>query len=140
MNHATLREIAKIGVGVVGADIIATIWFSSANLLPMTLLGVNWTTAMVPEILVFDIALLILLLHFGWNMKLPVQSPSERMLLLIAGIVFTIVAIGHFMRLMFNIDLILGDFEIPQWLSWLGILITAYLAYSCLHFRRHMRR
>lgn len=139
MRHQTLREIAKIATGLVVADIVSTLWFASAGVLPMTLLGVKWTAAMIPEVLVFDIALLMLLVHYGWNMKLPISSPSERTLLWVAGIIFLIVAVAHLMRLMFNMDLILGDFDVPEWVSWVGILITAYLSYASFHFARHTR-
>jgi hypothetical protein len=139
MSHATLRELAKIGTGLVVADIISTLWYSTSGFLPMTLLGVRWTAAMVPEILVFDIALLILLVHFGWNMKLPIQSPSERTLLLVAGIIFLAMAVGHLAQLALGTHLWLGDFAVPAWISWLGILLAGYLAYSCFHFTRHMR-
>jgi hypothetical protein len=138
MHHQTLREVAKIASGIVFADIIGTLWFSQAGLLPMTMLGVRWTNAMVPEILVFDLALLMLCVHYGWNMKLPISSPSERTLLWVAGVIFLVVAVGHLMQLMFNVHLILGDFKVPQWMSWLGILLTAYLSYSSFHFAKHM--
>ena len=138
-HHHTLREIAKVGAGLVVADIISVLWFSSAGLLPMSILGVTWTNAMVPEILVFDVALLLLLVHFGWRMRLPINSPSERTLLTFAGIVFFIVALGHLVRLAFDWNLILGGFDVPQWVSWLGVLITGYLSYSCFHFARIRR-
>jgi hypothetical protein len=136
MNHTTLRELAKIGVGLVVADIISTLWYSAGGLLPMTLLGVHWTATMVPEILVFDIALLLLLVHFSWNMKLPIQSPSERTLLVFAGIIFLAMAVGHLAQLGFGTHLWLGDFMVPHWVSWIGILIAAYLAYACFHFTK----
>ena len=140
MNHRTLREIAKIGSGLVIADIISAIWFSSAGLLPMTLLGVRWTSAMVPEILVFDVALLILLIHYGWNMRLPVTSPSERALLYLVGTVFLAVALAHFLRITLGWNLILGTYAVPIWISWIGVVIAAYFSYSSFHFARHMRR
>lgn len=139
MHHTTLRELAKVGTGLVVADIITTLWYSAGGLLPMTILGVEWTATMVPEILVFDIALLIFMSHFAWNMKLPIQSPSERTLLWVAGILFALIALGHLSRLAFDVHVLLGDFQIPMWVSWVGILITGYLAYSCIHFARHMR-
>ena len=138
MSHQHLREAAKIVTGVVVADIISTLWFAQSGLLPMTILGVRWTAAMVPEILVFDIALLMIFIHYGWNMKLPIQSPSERTLLWVAGVIFLVIAVAHLMRLMFNIHIILGDFLVPQWISWVGILLTAYLSYASFHFARHM--
>jgi hypothetical protein len=140
MHHATLRELAKIGVGLVVADIITTLWYSASGFLPMTLLGVHWTAAMVPEILVFDIALLILLVHFAWNMRLPIQSPSERTLLMVAGVIFLLMAVGHLAQLGLNIHIWLGDFKVPAWISWAGILIAAYLAYACFHFTKMVGR
>ena len=138
MSHATLREIAKIGVGLVVADIITTLWYSSSGFLPMTLLGVRWTASMVPEILVFDLALLILLVHYAWNMRLPIQSPSERTLLWVAGFIFLLMAVGHLFQVGLGTHLWLGNFEVPHWVSWLGILIAGYLAYASIHFARHM--
>lgn len=140
MNHHTLREIAKVGTGLVLADLVGVIWFSSAGLLPMTMLGVTWTNSMLPEIFVFDIALLVLLIHFGWNMRLPISSPSERTLLTLSGTVFLVIALAHFIRIMFGMRLILGTFTIPLWLSWVGVAITIYLSYSSFHFARHGRR
>lgn len=137
MNHRTLREIAKVGTGLVIADLVSAFWLSSAGLFPLTLLGVTWTSAMIPEIIVFDGALLILLAHFGWNMRLPITSPSERTLLAIAGAVFALVAIAHLLRLMFDMQIFLGGFELPMWLSWAGVVVTGYLSYSCFHFSRH---
>lgn len=139
MNYHTLREIAKVGAGLVIADMISAIWLASAGLLPMTILGVSWSADMLPEILVFDGALLLLLVHLGWNMRLPVSSPSERTLLTVAGVLFLVVALVHFMRVTFGWGLILGGFAVPLWLSWIGFAITLYLSYSCFHFVRHRR-
>jgi hypothetical protein len=137
MSHTTLRELSKVGAGLVLADIVSVLWLSGAGFFPLSFLGVDWTGDMVPGILVFDIALLILLIHYGWKMRLPVQSPSERMLLKIVGTVFLVVAVGHLLRVTLGLDLILGDFEIPDWVSWLGIILTGYLAYASFHFARH---
>lgn len=139
-HHRILREIAKVGTGIVLADFISVFWFSASGLLPMSLLGVTWTSAMIPEVIVFDGALLILLAHYGWNMRFPVTSPSERTLLTVTGIIFLVVALAHLLRLMFGLQLILGGFEIPLWLSWAGVLVAAYLSYASFHFSRRSAR
>jgi hypothetical protein len=138
-HHHALKEIAKVATGLVLADIISLIWLAGAGLLPMSIFGVVWTSAAVPEILVFDLALLILFVHLGWGVKLPVSSPSERTLLMLSGILFLIVALLHLARLAFGLDLALGTFEIPLWLSWVGVVITGYLSYASFHFAA-MRR
>ena len=140
MSHHSLREIAKVASGLVLADIISVIWFASAGIFPVTLLGVKWTGAMVPEILFFDVALLILLAHMGWNTKVPVATPSERTLLTVAGVIFLVIAIVHLVRLTFGATIILGGFAIPLWLSWVGVFVAGYLGYSCLHFAHRGRR
>jgi hypothetical protein len=140
MNHHTLREIAKVGVGLVIADIVCGLWFAGAGLFPITILGVAWSANAIGPAIVFDLALIILLAHFAWNMRLPISSPSERTLLQLAGVIFLVVALGHLARLMFNANLILGGFEIPMWLSWAGVIVTAYLSYASFHFAGMRRR
>ncbi len=139
-HHRALREVAKVATGLVLADIISVLWFSAAGILPLSLLGVTWTNHMLPEILVFDSALLLLLIHYGWNMRLPISSPSERTLLVIAGVIFTIVSLAHLARLLFNISIIFGGFPLPLWISWAGFLLAGYLAFSSLSFARRIRR
>ena len=141
MNHnRTLREVAKVATGLVLADLISVFWFSAAGMLPLTLLGVTWTSQMLPEIVVFDGALLLLLIHYGWNMRLPVSSPSERTLLMIAGIIFLVVSLAHLVRLLFNVSVAFGGLELPLWISWAGFLLAGYLAYSSFSFARRLRR
>ncbi|MGH9021478.1 MAG: hypothetical protein ACRDV0_10805 [Acidimicrobiales bacterium] len=139
MTHHTLKEIAKVAVGIVIADLISVIWLAGAGLFPMSIFGVVWTSTAVPEILVLDVALLILFAHLGWGAKLPLTSPSERTLLILSGILFLVVALLHLARLAFGLDLALGTFEIPLWLSWVGVIVTGYLSYASFHFAA-MRR
>jgi hypothetical protein len=56
------------------------------------------------------------------------------MLLVIVGIVFLVVMLLHLARLVFNLNLALGSFDVPVWLSWVGVFITGYLSYSSFHF------
>ena len=134
MNYHYIREAAKVGVGLVLADLISVFWFSGIGWFPVTVIGITWTADMAPVIAVFDIALLIILSHHAWHLKLPVSSPSEKNLLMASAVLFLIVAGAHLARLLFGADLILGDFLIPKWLSWFGLAVTGYLSYSCFHF------
>lgn len=134
MHRHTLREIAKVGVGLVIADLISVLWFSGAGFFPLTILGITWTASAVVPVLIFDFALILLLAHYGWSMKLPIESPSEKKLLFIVGVLFLIVAAIHLLRIALNLDLMLGDASVPMWVSWLGVLIPAYLSYCSFHF------
>jgi hypothetical protein len=140
MSHHFLRDLAKVGVGLVIADLLSVIWLATTGLLPVTILGVSWSTDMIPAVVVFDAALLVCFAHLGWNVRMPVTSPSERTLLLATGTIFLCVAVLHFLRLVFSLPLALGDFMIPLWLSWLGFAITLYFAYSNFHYALHSRR
>jgi hypothetical protein len=134
MKHHTLRELAKVGVGIFIADILSLLWFTGTGYLPMTILGITWTSQAVLPATVFDLAIIVLLAHYGWNMKLPIQSPTERGLLKLVGFVFLIVALLHLLRLAFGWSLILGTASVPLWVSWLGVIIPAYLSYASFHF------
>lgn len=136
--HHYLREIAKVAVGLFIADLASVLWLGAAGFFPLTILGVTWTATAALTTAVFDIAVIILLIHFGWNTRVPLRSPSEKTLLLIAGVVFLVVALAHLLRLALGIDIALGDFIVPVWLSWFGVVVTAYLSYSSFHFA--MRR
>jgi hypothetical protein len=136
--HHYLREAAKIATGLVIADLASVLWLGAAGFFPLTILGVTWTETSILPIALCDVALIILFVHFGWNTRVPLRSPSEKTLLLVAGIVFLIVALAHLLRLALGLDILLGDFAVPLWLSWFGVLVTAYLSYSSFHFA--MRR
>lgn len=134
-----LRDIAKIGVGLFAADLVSVLWFGAAGFFPLTVLGVTWTADAIVPIAFFDIAVIILLVHWGWKVKLPVRSPSERMLLKLTGLIFLVVALVHLLRLAFGWNVFLGDFAVPLGLSWLGVLVAGYLSYSSFHFARHTK-
>jgi membrane-associated phospholipid phosphatase len=48
---------------------------------------------------------------------------------MLTGFLFLIVAILHFSRIIFDLPLILGSYEIPMSISWLAVFLTAILAY-----------
>lgn len=132
-NRTLLREIAKIGVGLFLADFLSVLWLGSYGFFPLTILGVTWTSSSILPIAALDVGLIILLAHFAWRTRLP-ASPSEKTLLRAAGLIFLIVCLAHLARLAFGFDILLGDFAVPMWLSWAGVVIAAYLSYSSFHF------
>ncbi len=139
MQHRILREVAKVGVGLFIADILCGLWLSSAGLLPVSLLGVTWTSSYIVPGIVFDLAVILLLAHYSWGTRLPVRSPSEKNLLIIAGLIFLAVTLAHLVRLAFGVSILLGDFTVPLWLSWFGVLIAGYLSYASFHFALRSR-
>ena len=139
MNRRSLQEVAKFAAGLVAADLITIVWLSQTNLLPVHFLGIDFGASMVLPGVVFDLALLLILIHYGWHIgKIP--APREHAYLLAAGTVFSIVAVAHLWRLFAQGGLEIMGWAVPLWLSWFGVAIAAYLAYASFRFAMHVRR
>lgn len=133
MNKRQLQEVAKFLAGVVAADIITMMWAASVGLLPLQAFGVTITGDILFPAFVFDLALLIVLVHYGWHIgKIPLMR--ERAYMLVVGVVFTIVALAHISRLLSQADIAVMGWSVPLWLSWVGVCVTTYLAYASFRF------
>jgi hypothetical protein len=54
---------------------------------------------------------------------------SQKTFDLLAGAMFAVAALLHLLRLYFGWSAVLDDWTVPMWVSWLGLVITAGLAY-----------
>ena len=139
MNKRSLQEVAKFAAGLVAADLVTLVWLSQAHLLPVHFMGVDFGASMVLPGVIFDLALLVMLVHYGWHIgKIP--SPREHTYLLVAGIIFSVVAVAHLWRLFATGNLVLMGWVVPLWLSWFGVAIAAYMAYASFRFAMHVGR
>ena len=137
MSRHTLQEWAKFSSGVIAADFFWLLWFSQMGMFPVQFYGMLLTGDMVLPALIFDIAVFLMLIHYGWNLgKIP--RVRERSYLLVAGVIFTIVTLAHLWRLFSSASLVIAGWEVPLWLSWIGVMLAAYLAYSSFHFAMRM--
>lgn len=133
MNRHFLRELSKFGAGLVAADFLWLLWFSQQKAASFSLLGATFTHDMVLPALLFDVALFLSFVHYGWHVgKIP--SVREHTYVLVAGALFSVVAITHLYRIFTGGDLIILGWDAPLWLSWLGVAVTTYLAYLSFHF------
>ena len=139
MSQKTLREVAKFGSGVVAADLATNIWFASSGVLPITTMGMTFTETMIWPAIVFDVAALAFLVHYAWKIG-DIPSLRERSYLLLAGLVFTAVAIVHFARILFDVDVAIMGWDAPHWISWTASIATAYLAYMSFHIAMRLKR
>ncbi len=57
---------------------------------------------------------------------------SQKTFTQIAGAIFPIVAILHGLRLLFGWHVSLGGWIAPMWVSWAGLALAGYLAYTAL--------
>ena len=139
MHHRSLRELAKFAAGAVATDLATNIWFLWSGLLPITTFGVTVTEAMIWPAIVFDMAALAFLVHYGWRIG-DIPSLRERSYLLLAGLIFAAVAIVHFARILFDVDVVVMGTEAPHWISWTATAVSAYLSYMSLHLAARLKR
>jgi hypothetical protein len=55
---------------------------------------------------------------------------SEKSFLSIVGVLFGLGAVVHLLRLVMGWPIVLGDWAVPVWVSWLGLLLAGFLAYE----------
>jgi len=132
MNKQQLQEVAKFAAGLVAGDFLALLWFNANGLFPVSFFGLNFTQEAFLPAFIFDVVLIIFLVHYAWHVgKIP--SIREHSYLLIAGCAFGFVAATHLSRLFIGGDFVLMDWSLPLWLSGIGAFAAAYLSYMSFH-------
>jgi hypothetical protein len=53
---------------------------------------------------------------------------AQKTFLLIASIIFLLIALGHLSRLVFKWSVLLGAWQVPLWVNGVALVIFAYLA------------
>ena len=61
---------------------------------------------------------------------------SSSQYFLFSGIVFTIVAIGHLARLVYQIPVLIGSYTLPMWPSYLALIVPVFLAVTAFRLWR----
>ena len=52
---------------------------------------------------------------------------------IVSGIIFTLVAVLHALRLALGWSALIGSWSMPMWLSGVGLVIAGFLAYSAFN-------
>lgn len=55
---------------------------------------------------------------------------SQKTFSLAAAVVFSLIALGHILRVVFGLEWIVEGRTIPMWASWVALLLAGYLAYE----------
>ena len=55
---------------------------------------------------------------------------TPRIFSLIAAVVFSLIALGHAIRLLLGWHVTVEKMVVPVWISWIGLAIAGYLAYQ----------
>ena len=57
---------------------------------------------------------------------------SSKTFFQIAGIIFFVVALVHLLRILSNWQASVANWNVPMWLSYIGLVVAGYLAYNAL--------
>lgn len=129
-----LREISKFAAGLIAGDILFGVWGFSAHIFPMNFMGVIFTESMGIMLIIFDLILLGLLVHYGWREDFHAPTVQKKAFFIIIGIILGVVSILHLVRLLFGVQVDIGGWIAPFWLSWFGTIVAAFLSYESFHF------
>ena len=55
---------------------------------------------------------------------------SQRMFSATTGVIFLLIALLHAFRIVFGVEWIVEGRTVTMWVSWVAVLIAAYLAYQ----------
>lgn len=130
MHKNTLREVSKFLSGLVAGDFLAALWLLAKGMVPVSVLGFQFSSRGIILGMVFDAILICFLVHYGWQIKESGHSSGERMFHRVAGTVFGIVALAHLLRLVFKLPINILSWNVPYWISGMGAVIAAFLSYA----------
>ena len=57
---------------------------------------------------------------------------SQRSFSLVAGTIFTIIALIHLLRIIYGWDPVVQGWTVPKWMSWVALVVSGYLGYEGL--------
>jgi Mn2+/Fe2+ NRAMP family transporter len=53
---------------------------------------------------------------------------DRKMFSMLAGIIFTLVALFHLVRIYMDWPVMIADWSVPKWVSWVGLIVAGGLA------------
>jgi hypothetical protein len=56
--------------------------------------------------------------------------------MMVSKTIFTIIAFVHLLRIIFGWTIVLNGWSAPIWVSWIGVFVAGYLAYSAKNASR----
>jgi hypothetical protein len=61
---------------------------------------------------------------------------NQKSFSLIAGLIFTIIALLHLLRIVYGWTAVIGGWIVPGWISWLALVIAGSLGYVGLRLSK----
>jgi hypothetical protein len=62
---------------------------------------------------------------------------DQKTFTLLAGVIFGIVALLHLLRIYMGWPIVIADWTVPMWVSWIGLVVAGGLSYFGLSLTRH---
>ncbi len=59
---------------------------------------------------------------------------DQKTFTLLAGVIFAIVALLHLLRIYMGWPVVIGDWPMPMWVSWIAFVVAGGLSYFGLSF------
>jgi hypothetical protein len=140
-NHRHfLQEFSKFASGLIAADFLFGVWLYASSSLPLTFWGTTWSSSTVMAWMIFDVILFLILIHYAWHAEVHAPSIKQRNLFLVIGYIIGIIALAHLLRLIFGISIDIGGWQAPFWLSWVAVIVAAYISYSSFVFAGRVKK
>jgi len=54
----------------------------------------------------------------------------------ISAAIFFLIAILHVLRLIYGWEAVIGNWEVPFWVSWIALIIAGYVSYQGFQFSK----
>ena len=54
---------------------------------------------------------------------------DQKIFTIVAGAIFALVALVHVLRILMGWPAVIGDWTVPMWVSWIGLVVTGGLSY-----------
>ena len=54
---------------------------------------------------------------------------DQKTFVLLAGVIFAIVALAHLLRILMGWSIVIDNWTVPMWLSWIALVIAGVLSY-----------
>jgi hypothetical protein len=61
---------------------------------------------------------------------------NRRSYCVITGIIFVAIALLHLLRIIYGWKVVIGASAIPDWVSWLALVVAGYLGYEGIRLAR----
>lgn len=64
----------------------------------------------------------------GGDVKM--KAMNQKTFSTVVGVIFSVIAILHLLRVVLGWNAVIGTFSVPMWLSWVAAVVAGFLAYS----------